>query len=46
VPNDRGGFVRWVEATNRVKPGVLMPHFGMLGRDELDALAAYLESLQ
>lgn len=46
VPNDPGGFIRWIEKTDRVKPGVHMPHFGMLPRDELDALAAYLESLQ
>lgn len=46
VPNDRGGFVRWIEKTDHAKPGVHMPHFGMLPRAELDALAAYLESLQ
>lgn len=46
VPNDHDGFVRWLAETDTVKPGVLMPHFGMLPRDELDALAAYLESLQ
>lgn len=46
VPNDPAGFVRWLADTNRVKPGVLMPHYGMLPREEHDALAAYLESLQ
>ena len=44
--NDPEAFRRWLEATDRLKPGVLMPHFGMLPREELDALAAYLESLQ
>ena len=46
LPNDPDGFIRWIEQTNRVKPGVLMPHFGMLPRDELRALSDYLESLQ
>jgi cytochrome c oxidase subunit 2 len=46
VPRNRDGFVRWIQQTDRVKPGVRMPHFGMLPRSELDALAAYLESLQ
>ena len=46
LPNDPGAFVRWIERTERVKPGVHMPSFGMLERRELHALAAYLESLQ
>jgi cytochrome c oxidase subunit 2 len=46
LPNDHDGFVRWMARTDHVKPGVLMPHFGMLPTDELAALAAYLESLQ
>lgn len=46
LPNDRAAFVRWLAETDRVKPGVLMPHFGMLPVEELDAMAAYLESLQ
>jgi cytochrome c oxidase subunit 2 len=46
IPNDPGGFLRWLEQTDRVKPGVHMPHFRMLPREELTALAAYLESLQ
>lgn len=46
MPNDRDGLVRWIARTGEVKPGVLMPHFGMLPRAELDALAAYLESLR
>jgi cytochrome c oxidase subunit II len=46
LPNDPASFLRWLEQTDRVKPGVLMPHFGMLPRAELAALAAYLESLQ
>jgi cytochrome c oxidase subunit II len=46
VPNGPDGFIRWIQQTNRVKPGVHMPHFGMLPQDELNALAHYLESLQ
>jgi cytochrome c oxidase subunit 2 len=46
VPNGPDGFVRWIRETDRVKPGVHMPHFGMLPEAELQALAAYLESLQ
>lgn len=46
IPNEPDGFVRWIEKTNHVKPGVQMPHFGMLPPEELRALAAYLESLQ
>lgn len=46
LPNDHATFVRWLTRTDQVKPGVLMPHFGMLPSAEVDALAAYLESLQ
>jgi cytochrome c oxidase subunit 2 len=46
LPSDPSGFVRWISETEKVKPGVRMPHFGMLPREELDALAAYLDSLQ
>ena len=46
VQNGRDGLLRWLQQTDKVKPGVHMPHFGMLPRDELDALAAYLDSLQ
>jgi cytochrome c oxidase subunit 2 len=46
VPNDRDGFVRWIGTSETIKPGVHMPAFHMLPPGELDALAAYLESLQ
>ncbi|HEY0947501.1 MAG TPA: cytochrome c oxidase subunit II [Opitutaceae bacterium] len=46
LPNDAAGFVRWLEQTDGVKPGVHMPHFRMLPREELDTLAAYLDALQ
>ena len=46
VPNDRDGFALWLARTEHVKPGVHMPTFEMLPREELTALAGYLESLQ
>jgi cytochrome c oxidase subunit 2 len=44
--NEPGGFQRWIASPEHVKPGVLMPAFGMLPPDELRALAAYLEELK
>jgi cytochrome c oxidase subunit 2 len=38
-------MLEWIQQTDKIKPGGLMPHFGMLPPDELRALAAYLESL-
>lgn len=46
LPNEARAFRRWVEGTHKLKPGVLMPHFGMLPPEELHAIAAYLESLK
>ena len=46
LPNEQSAFARWIEQTDKVKPAVLMPHWNMLPPDELQALAAYLESLQ
>jgi cytochrome c oxidase subunit II len=46
LQNDPGGFVRWISETDRIKPGVHMPAFRTLSRDDLSALAAYLDGLQ
>jgi cytochrome c oxidase subunit 2 len=46
LPNEPADFVRWIAHTQAVKPAAQMPAFGMLAPEELDALAAYLESLQ
>ena len=46
LPNDAESFRRFVELTDEVKPSVHMPAFDMLPPEDLDALAAYLESLQ
>ena len=46
LPNDTESLIRWITHTESVKPGVHMPHFGMLQEEEFRALAAYLESLK
>ena len=46
LPNDPEAFQRWMARTERIKPGVHMPQFGMLPSGDIAALAAYLESLQ
>jgi len=43
TPDDLG---RWLAHTDELKPGVLMPAFGMLPAVELAALAAYLGALE
>ncbi len=45
LANRHDAFVRWITRTDAVKPGALMPAFGMLPRGDVDALAAYLEAL-
>lgn len=46
MPADPQAFFRWLAETDRLKPGVHMPAFGMLPADDLRALAAYLGGLQ
>jgi cytochrome c oxidase subunit 2 len=46
LANEPDDFRRWIAHTEDVKPGVLMPAFGMLSQEELHALASYLESLR
>lgn len=46
LPNEEGALKRWISRTHEVKPGVLMPHFGMLPDSELAAMAAYLQTLE
>ncbi len=46
LPTERDAFYRWTAHTDEVKPDVLMPSFGMLPSDDLDAMAAYLAGLQ
>src|SRR5688572_29324851 len=46
LQNNPEAFVRWISDTDRFKPGVHMPAFRTLSRDDLSALAAYLDGLQ
>jgi cytochrome c oxidase subunit 2 len=46
LPNDPGAFLRWLAHVDNVKPGALMPAFGMLPLEDLQALAAYLDGLE
>jgi cytochrome c oxidase subunit 2 len=46
LPNTPPAFRTWIARTHAVKPEVLMPSFDMLPPQELDDIAAYLESLQ
>ena len=46
LANEPETIRRWIESTDKVKPGVQMPHFGMLPPEELRAIAAYLKSLE
>ena len=46
LPNTTRDFVRFISETERIKPGVHMPPFGMLSADDLLALATYLDGLE
>ncbi|MDF1587046.1 cytochrome c oxidase subunit II [Rhodospirillales bacterium YIM 152171] len=46
MPNEPDAFARWIAEAEEIKPGSRMPSFNMLPARELDALAAWLESLQ
>lgn len=46
LPNTTEAFVRWIGHTDRIKPDVRMPAYGMLPDDELAALATYLSELE
>jgi cytochrome c oxidase subunit 2 len=46
LPNDPGAFQHWLAHIDNVKPEVLMPAFGMLPPEDLQALAAYLDGLE
>lgn len=46
LPNDRPSLTRWIAESESIKPGVHMPAFRALDRDELSALAAYLSDLK
>jgi cytochrome c oxidase subunit 2 len=46
LPNNRGAIAGWITSSQHLKPGNLMPSFHDLQGDELNALAAYVESLK
>jgi cytochrome c oxidase subunit 2 len=46
VDNTPSAMERWIANAQAIKPGVLMPAFQSLKREDLAALAAYLESLK
>jgi cytochrome c oxidase subunit 2 len=46
LANEVAAFRRWVARPDALKPGARMPHFSMLGPDDVGAIAAFLETLQ
>ena len=46
LPNTSARMADFISATTTVKPGVLMPPYGMLEPQALADLSAYLESLE
>jgi cytochrome c oxidase subunit 2 len=46
LPNNRDALAAWISHSQEIKPGNFMPPFGMLPPEDLQALTAYLESLQ
>ncbi len=46
MPNEAGPLMAWIAAPQHIKPGALMPGFGMLPDADARALAAYLHGLQ
>jgi cytochrome c oxidase subunit 2 len=44
--NHAGALAEWIAHSQRIKPGSLMPSQTQLAESELDALAAYVESLR
>ncbi|MAM86969.1 MAG: cytochrome c oxidase subunit II [unclassified Hahellaceae] len=46
LPVTQDAFVRWLSETKHIKPGVKMPSYDMLSREELNALGHYLEGLR
>jgi cytochrome c oxidase subunit 2 len=45
-PTTVESLVRFISETDRAKPGVQMPAFGMLQKGDVRAIAVWLESLQ
>ena len=43
MPNNRGTLIGWIGDSQSLKPGNRMPSYDMLGADELEAIAIWLE---
>jgi cytochrome c oxidase subunit 2 len=43
---DKADFARWIADNQRIKPGNLMPAYGIFDQGQLDALASYLAGLR
>lgn len=46
LPNDEAAFARWIRDNQHIKPGNLMPPYGIFSDSELAALSSYLASLR
>jgi cytochrome c oxidase subunit 2 len=46
LPMTRDALARWIAKTDEVKPGSRMPAFGALPKDDIEAIAGYLEGLE
>ena len=46
LPNNRANLAAWISASQQIKPGNLMPSMNMFGAEDLNALAAYVQSLR
>lgn len=46
LPNDASSLARWIRDPQHIKPDALMPAYGMLADDQLQALVSYLGGLR
>jgi len=46
LPNDPSAFARWIRHNQQIKPGNLMPPYGIFTDNELAALSTYLSQLR
>ena len=46
LPNDEAAFARWIKDNQHIKPGNLMPPYGIFSDSELAAVSNYLASLR
>jgi cytochrome c oxidase subunit 2 len=46
LPNNRATLIGWIGDSQSIKPNNRMPAYRSLGAGELNALAAYMESLR